>query len=510
MIRTTRNLLRLAGIGWTLLRFGAPRALDRFEQIPPPIDRLLARLERPGLPARPGERLAAGLEALGPTFVKLGQALSIRSDLLGEQITEDLARLQDKLPPFPAAQARRTIESQLQAPLQTLFRRFEPEAVAAGSIAQVHFAETPEGDAVAVKVLRPGVEGQFARDFALFYFMARLVDRLVPPARRLKPVKVVEIFEDSVLMEMDLRYEAAAASELAENFRAEPMFRVPRVDWARTARRVFTMERIHGLPSGDLAAITAHGHDPTAILDIAARVFFQQVFRDGFFHADMHPGNLFIDPDGALRPVDFGIMGRLDPASRRYLAEMLVGFLEGDYGRVADVHFRAGYVPAHKSRDAFAQACRSIGEPIQGRPLNEISVGKLLGQLFQITETFAMETQPQLLMLQKSMVLAEGMGRRLNPDINMWQLAHPLVAQWIVENLGPQARAARFLRDGLDSIERLPQIVAALEQGADRLAAGKVAIDAHSLAALARARRSHRPWLAWLVALAVALAWWLS
>lgn len=510
MIRTTRNLLRLAGIGWTLLRYGAPRALDRLGQIPGPIDRLLARLERPGLPDRPGARLATGLEALGPTFIKLGQALSIRSDLLGEEITEDLARLQDRLPPFPGTEARRTIEEQLQQPLEALFVRFEMDAEAAGSIAQVHFAVTPDGRDVAVKVLRPGVEAQFARDFSLFYFMARLFVLLVPPARRLKPVEVVEIFEESVALEMDLRYEAAAASELAENFAEEPLFRVPVVDWQRTARRVFTMERIRGLPSGDLAAITAAGHDPTAILEVAARVFFQQVFRDGFFHADMHPGNLFIAPDGALRPVDFGIMGRLDPASQRYLAEMLVGFLEGDYRKVADVHFEAGYVPAHKSREAFAQAARSIGEPIQGRPLNEISVGKLLGQLFQITETFEMETQPQLLMLQKTMVLAEGMGRRLNPDINMWQLAHPLVARWIVENLGPQARAARFLRDGLASLERLPQAIAKLEQGADRLAAGEVTLSPESLEAIARRRRPAWTWLPWALAALLALGWWLD
>jgi ubiquinone biosynthesis protein len=307
-------------------------------------------------------------------------------------------------------------------------------------------------------------------------------------------------------MEMDLRLEAAAASELAENCAEDERFRVPRVDWQRTARRVLTLERVSGIASDERTALIAAGFDPDLILAKAAEMFFKQVFRDGFFHADMHPGNIFIDARGDLVPVDFGIMGRLDRPTRRYLGEMLLGLLTADYQRVADIHFTAGYVPANQDKAAFMQACRSIAEPIRDRPLAEISVGRLLGQLFEVTEIFAMETQPQLLLLQKTMVVAEGVGRALNPSINMWQLAQPLIETWIAENLGPQAQLKTAVEDGLEVARRLPQLVERVEQTLEAAAEGGIKLHPSSIAAL-HGQRSGAQVLPWVLCgvLAVAL-----
>ena len=279
-----------------------------------------------------------------------------------------------------------------------------------------------------------------------------------PESRRLKPVEVVANFEETVALEMDLRLEAAAAAELAENFAADPDFRVPAVDWNRTGQRVLTLERIDGIPIDETESLAEAGIDPREVLARSARAFFHQVFRDGFFHADMHPGNMFVGSDGVLSPVDFGIMGRLDKRTRNFLADMLIAFLSRDYLKVADVHFAAGYVPNTKSRGAFSQACRAIAEPILGKPQNEISIAKLLGQLFQVTRTFEMETQPQLLLLQKTMLVAEGVGRKLDPDSNIWMLAEPLVEEWVLEHRGPEGRMREFVSEVVARAERLPQL----------------------------------------------------
>ncbi len=483
MIRAARHIARLLKIARTLARHDALFLIDRLE-LPPIIGlaaRLVSKRDRPG---REGERLALALEELGPSFIKLGQAMSTRSDLLGEQMTADLAKLQDRLPPFPGAAARDIVARELDRPLDECFASFDDEAIAAASIAQVHFAVTADGREVAVKVLRPGIEDAFNRDLDLFYWIATIVERTQPALRRLKPVEVVRTFAETVALEMDLRYEAAAASELRQNFADDPDFSVPEVDWTLTARRVLTLERIAGTPIGDIAALTAAGHDLDAILEKATLAFFNQVFRDGFFHADMHPGNLFVADDGKLIAVDFGIMGRLDRKTRHYLAEMLTGFLIGDYRRVALVHFRAGYVPGNKSVDAFTQACRSIGEPILGRPLQEISLARLLGQLFKITETFEMETQPQLLLLQKTMLLAEGMGRGLNSETNMWELARPFIEDWIIDNLGPEARLRGAADDLRGTLERLPAIVADGERALAMFADGGLRLHPDSVKAL--------------------------
>ena len=426
---------------------------------------------------RPGQRLARALQELGPTFIKFGQSLATRADFFGERFATDLAELQDRLPPFDVAIARDLIENELGEPVAGIFVSFDDQPVAAASIAQVHFAVTTEGDEVAVKVLRPGIERQMEADLDLFAWIAAWVERLQPGFRRLRPTAAVETFAVSTRLELDLRLEAAAAAELAENCADDPGFRVPRIDWRRTARRVLTLERVQGLASDDRDGMIEAGFDPDLILQRAAEILFKQVFRDGFFHADMHPGNMFIDDKGEMVPVDFGIMGRLDPATRRFLGEMLLGFLTADYKRVADVHFDAGYVPASQDRQAFMQACRSVAEPIRDLPLADISIGRLLGQLFEVTETFAMETQPQLLLLQKTMVVAEGVGRRLNPNVNMWELAQPLIESWMIDNLGPQAQIRTVIDDGVDTLRRLPHLIERAERALESALDDGVKLD---------------------------------
>lgn len=465
------NLWRLAVVARTLARHGALAGLEALGVAPWLVRpmRLFARRGARG--RRLGESLAAAAVALGPSYIKLGQALSTRADLVGAGIAEDLAFLRDRLPPFPAERARRAIAAELGEPLETLFANFDDAPVAAASIAQVHFATTSEGLPVAVKVLRPGVERAFRRDLELFFWLARLAERAHPRWRRLRLVESVRTFAEMAAIEMDLTMEGAAAAELAENFAGDPTLRVPAVDWRRTARRVLTTGRVHGTPLSDAAALAAAGHEPRDIVAKAAAATFNQVFRDGFFHGDPHQGNIFVAADGALWLVDFGIVGRIDVPTRRFLADILTGFLERDYERVARVHFEAGFVPPEKSPGALAQAVRSIGEPIHGLPTEEISIGRLFGQLFQITETFGMPAQPHLLLLQKVMVVAEGVGRALYPRANMWELARPLIAEWAEANMGREARARDAAREAAAFARRLPALAERAEQALDRLAA---------------------------------------
>ncbi len=478
MLRSLRNIFRLLTIARTLARHDALFPIDALPA--PTLLLLLVRLvprRRTHRGRRPGERLAAALRDLGPSFIKLGQALSVRADLVGEEIAADLGELRDRLPPFPGKQARAIIARELGHPVEDLYSRFESRPVAAASIAQVHFAETGDGREVAVKVLRPGVEAAFQRDLDLFFWLARLIEHTQPALRRLRPVAVVESIAGWIEIEMDLRLEAAAASELAENFADDPDFRVPAVDWQRTSRRVLTLERVTGIPVDDREALDAAGIDRSAVAIRVIRAFLKQALRDGFFHADMHHGNLFVGPDGGLVAVDFGIMGRLDRQSRRFMAEMLLAFLSGDYRRAAEVHFEAGYVPPNKSVDAFAQACRSIGEPILGKPVSEISVGRLLAQLFQITETFAMETQPHLLLLQKTMVTAEGVAQSLDPEINFWEAARPIIEDWMEEHLSPEARIRDAAGNAADLAQRLPALIDKAERTAELMLARGIPLD---------------------------------
>ena len=507
MIRNFRNLARLLGIARRLARHDALFPLERLGAVPV-LTELAHLLWRSDATGRPGKRLAVALQGMGPTPIKIGQALSTRPDLVGEDVAADLSDLQDRLPAFAAADARATIESELGAPVADLFSEFEDSPMAAASIAQVHGAVTTDGRQVAVKVLRPGIEAAFSRDLDLLYWFAEIVERAHPGWRRLRPRDVVSTFYQSVQVEMDMSLEAAAAAELRENLTADDGFCVPSVDWRRTARRVLTCERVGGIPIDERDKLLDAGHDLDAIIGKAARAVFNQVFRDGFFHADLHPGNLFVDAQGAIVAVDFGIMCRLDRKTRRYLAEMLLGFLTRDYRRVAEVHFEVGYVPSNRSIDAFIQACRSIGEPILGRAANEISIAQLLAHLFRITETFAMETQPKLLLLQKNLLLAEGLGRRLNPEINIWQLAQPLIEAWAVENLGPEARFRDGVAEGLDALHKLPRLASEAEAALAGLSNGGLKLHPDTVTRLAKNNRrgSALPWIILVTILLAAAA----
>ncbi|HJP21977.1 MAG TPA: 2-polyprenylphenol 6-hydroxylase [Alphaproteobacteria bacterium] len=509
MIRALRNLGRVIRIGRTLARHDALFPLDA-AGLPPLLVRGVKLLAGPpGRQAqalRPGQRLAAALQELGPSFIKFGQSLSTRPDVAGEGVAADLGELRDRLPPFAAGEARRTVEQEFDRPLEEMFARFEDQPVAAASIAQVHMAETADGAAVAVKVLRPGIEQAFQRDLDLFYWLAEMVETFQPDFRRLRPLEVVRTFNETVDIEMDLRLEAAAASELAENFEGDESFRVPEVDWQRTERRVLTLERIEGIPIDDNAALEAAGHDLDAVAAKVLLAFLKQAFRDGFFHADLHQGNLFVDPEGNIIAVDFGIMGRLDRQTRRYVAEVLLAFLTGNYRRAAEVHFEAGYVPQHKSLDVFTQACRSIGEPIQGRPLNEISIARLLAQLFRITETFAMQTQPQLLLLQKTMVVAEGVCRNLGPGANFWQIAKPFLADWVKENLGPEAAVRDTMGEAAATMRQIPGLMEKAQLAVGALTPQGVRLHPDSERAIAHeAARRRGLWPMLLFAVAVGL-----
>ena len=512
--RSAKHILALLRIGMLLARHDALFPLEwlAFGAVFVRLTRFLLppRAEVAGL--RPGVRIALALQRLGPSYIKLGQALSTRSDLIGEEMAADLSSLQDRLPPFPGVEAIAVIEAELGQPLDKLFSTFDVQPVAAASVAQVHFATTTEGVDVAVKVLRPGVAAAFARDLDLLLWLAERIEQWRPEWQRVHPIEIVRRLHESVEFEMDLRLEAAAAAELAENFKDDPWFRVPRIDWSRTAKRMLVTERIRAIQIADKDAILAAGLEPRMLVGRAAAAFFAMVFRDGFFHADLHPGNLFVNEDGILIAVDFGIMGRLDRKHRYYLADMLLGFLTGDYRKVAQVHFDAGFVPPTESVDAFTQACRSIGEPLLERPLEQISVARLLSQLFQITRQFRMETQPQLLMLQKTMVLAEGLGRQLDPTVNMWELARPLIEEWMALNRSAPARAMVGAADLLGSLERLPALLGDVERTLKQLAHGGLPLHPDTVRVLQGPQgRGPLFWPLWIAALALAalaLAQW--
>ena len=455
----------------------------------------------------PGERLAHALESLGPAYIKLGQVLATRPDIIGAEAASALECLQDRLPPFPTAIARAEISVSFGRPVEELFASFD-EPIAAASIAQVHSAETADETPrrVAVKVLRPGIEAEFARDLSAFALAARWAERLWPEARRLRAGAVVETLKDSVAIELDLRMEAAAASELAERTDADDGFRVPEVDWGRTSSRVLTTEWIEGVPLRDPVALAVSGHDPKRIAVQLIRAFLIQALRDGFFHADMHPGNLFVDAEGRLVVVDFGIMGRLDPPMRRFMAETLAGFLARDYRRIAEVHYDARFVPKSHPVELFAQALRAIGEPIFGRAAKDVSMAKLLQQLFDTTRRFDMQLQPQLVLLQKTMVVVEGVARALDPDFDIWEASRPVVERWMLGHIGPQAQL-RDAAEGVTALGRLarelPQLLRNVESVSVMLAEGGLRLHpdtAREISEAQTARMRHVRIALWIAA----------
>ena len=526
------NIFRLTRAGIVLAQHGVrfvpagtkvPLALHLARVATLPI-RALTWPFRVGQPKQ--RRVAGALASLGPSYIKLGQFLATRADLIGPELARDLGHLQDKLPPFSMREARKAVEEALGGRLEDHFAEFGPP-VAAASIAQVHKAVVIDNGVrrdVAVKILRPGIEGRFRRDLDSYFFAARQIERWHPPTRRLRPTAVVDTLARSVEIEMDLRLEAAAISEMADNIAADQSLpdgrlRVPTVDWRRTSKRVLTFEWIDGIPISDHAALKAAGHDLNALGLTVLRSFLRHAMRDGFFHADMHQGNLLVDKTGTIVAVDFGIMGRLGAKERRFLAEILHGLITRDYRRAAVIHFEAGYVPPHQSVELFAQAMRAIGEPIHGRTAAEISMADLLGQLFAYTEVFDMQTRPELLLLQKTMVVVEGVARSLDPELNIWSAAEPIAKEWIEANYGVTGRL-REAGEGAEVLGRVMAEVPRLLEQAERtalalgdMARGGFKLDDDTVERLAAAQAHHARWSRWALwtgALALAaLAVWL-
>jgi ubiquinone biosynthesis protein len=455
---STTHLWRLLKWGRTLARHGALRGVERDPMTPAEVRRV-ARIARFGARIPDTPDYAAALQQIGPPAIKLGQTLSTRPDLVGVAAAENLSRLQDDLPPAPFPKIKAEIERSFGAPLEQLFSAFDPKPVGAASIAQVHRATTTEGRDVAVKVLRPGIEEQFAEAIDTYEWTAAQVESMGPEASRLRPRHVVAQFKQWTARELDLQREAASASELKENMVAEPGYYVPEIDWRRTARRVLTLEWLEGTKLNDRDALVAEGQDCKALAATLVRAFLRQAIVDGFFHADLHHGNLFGLPDGRIAAIDFGIMGRIDRRARVWLAEILYGLITGDYRRVAEIHFEAQYVPAHHSVDEFATALRAAGEPIRGLPVKEISVGRMLESLFSITRDFDMPTQPHLLLLQKSIVMNEGVASKLDPDINMWETSEPFLREWMRSELGPEAYYADRIVETVRAFKKLPDLI---------------------------------------------------
>lgn len=434
LVRTLATLERTGGIGVVLDAFKAPPRLRLAAHVLGWPFKWLGLKGDPALP--PATR---ALTALGPAYIKFGQVLSTRPDIVGDDLAEQLKYLQDKLPPFPVEVAKQMIEAELELPVDQVFSDFS-EPVAAASIAQVHRARLADTDGdVAVKVLRPGIERAFRKDIDAFYFAARAIETLSPSSRRLRPMDVIAHFEGVVMGELDLRLESAAAAEFAANTEKDEGIQVPKPVWHLSGRSVMTLDWAEGINLADLEAIDAAGHDRRILGARVLQLFLSHALRDGYFHADMHQGNLKVAPNGDIITFDFGIMGRLDEYTRRVYAEILFGFIRKDYRRVAEVHFEAGYVPADRDIDDFARALRVVGEPIFGMDASRISMARLLAYLFEVTERFGMQTRTELILLQRTMVVVEGVARSLDPHINIWQVARPIVEGYIRDNIGPRA-----------------------------------------------------------------------
>ncbi len=500
---TIRSFFSLAHAGWVLAREGVVSELPS-DALPPPakfahrIARLIAR--RQAADRKQSERLSIALNKLGPSWIKLGQFLATRPDVVGSATALDLSLLHDSLEPFGLDEAKSRIEQSINRPIDEIYTDIS-EPIAAASVAQVHKATLKDtGETVAIKVIRPGVRARFRKDIETFYTATRFVDRTVEEAKRLKPVSVVDMLDQSAKIEMDLRLEAAAFSEMGENIKEDEGFKVPEVNWEYTGRDCITMTWVDGIKLSDVDALREAGHDLEALSVTLIQSFLKHTLRDGFFHADMHPGNLFVDPKGDVVAVDLGIAGRLGKDERRFLAEILYGFIKRDYMRVAQVHFDAGYVPPHHDVASFAQAIRAIGEPIHGQPAETISMAKLLTLLFEVTEIFDMQTRPELLLLQKTMVVVEGVSRTLDPGFNMWKSAEPVVSSWIAKNLGPvgiMEDAKEGLEAGLRLVHQMPKLAKRTELLSEHMQgmiSNGMKLDPETIEAIGKAEAKNNRW----------------
>ncbi len=467
MTRPSTHIFRLLRWGRILARHGALRIIEDGLNTPAPVRRLcrIARLGtfQPKLPD-----YAGAFQAIGPAAIKLGQTLATRPDLVGEEAARNLLSLQDQLPPVPFAEIAREIEMALGKPVDQLFASVQEVPVGAASVAQVHRAITLEGRDVAIKVLRPGIREKFARDIETYEWAAAHLEALGGEASRLRPRLIIANFRRWTLRELDLRREAASSSELADHMRAVEGYRIPAIDWDRTAGKVMTLEWIDGIKISDNAALDAAGIDRPALARKLVLTFLNQAIAAGYFHADMHQGNLLVEPSGPSKggivALDFGIMGRINRQARFWLAEILYGLTTGNYDRVAEIHFEAQYVPSYHSKEEFATALRAVGEPMRGKPVSELSVGQMLDGLFAITRDFDMQTQPHLLLLQKTMVMVEGVATQLDPGINMWDVSGPYVKNWIRDELGPEAALADGLRKQVETLALIPGIIRRLDE----------------------------------------------
>ncbi|MBF0368467.1 MAG: 2-polyprenylphenol 6-hydroxylase [Magnetococcales bacterium] len=481
MLDTYRSFFRLIDIIWIIISHRVEPITERFFPL-----RLICWIVG-FLPSvyrrRKGKiwevRAREALERLGPTFIKFGQALSTRMESLPEGVGREMKKLQDAVPPFPFEEVKRIVEKDLEGPLEQFYQEFQEVPVASASIAQVHRAITLEGREVAVKVQRPKVQMIVERDIRLLFSLATFIETYIPDFARFRARKVVEEFASTIRTEMNFQVEASRAQSFRKNFQNDPELHVPAVFWTRTTQRVLTLEWIDGVPIDELSRMTDSDLDVERISRNIITVFFKQVFRDGYFHADQHPGNIMVRGDGTVSILDFGIVGRVTMQTRLWLAEILRGFLMRDYRKVAQIHIDAGWVPIKTNLDEFEDACRQIGEPIFGQPLKEISIAKLLSQLFKVTERFNMEVQPQLLLLQKTLFTLEGVGREINPNLNMWLLSEPLIRDWMGKHLGVMGQLKK-IGGGVEDLARAAEILPDfIHMGMDRMVQDKFHVRLH-------------------------------
>lgn len=427
-----------------------------------------------------GVRIRRTLEDLGPIFVKFGQTLSTRRDLLPDDIAEELIKLQDRVPAFPGSDAKAIVEQALGQPVSLVFAEFEEMPLASASVAQVHAARLHDGQDVVVKVLRPGIEKQIRSDIALLYELARLAQRFWSDAKRLRPIEVVAEFEKTILDELDLVREAANAAEMRRRFEDSEILYIPKVHWPYTRRQVLVMERISGIPVGDVETLKREGVDFKLLAERGVEIFFTQVLRDSFFHADMHPGNIFVTPPAQYIAVDFGIVGSISREDKRYVAENLLGFFNRDYRRVAEMHIESGWIPKTTRVEEFESAVRAVSEPIFEKPLKDISYGHLLLRLFQVARRFDMEVQPQLVLLQKTLLNIEGLGRDLYPDLDLWQTAKPFLERWFKDEMGPKAGLRKIQSQLPEWAESWPEMPMLIHRMLENAATGKLTVTFQS------------------------------